>query len=87
MLDDSHIDRIEPLDIAVAGATTKRIHRGRVNSAEEHFMLASQEVLTEADRTFLTELQETVRSATDEEQFSQIVTLMQSAKHARHCKA
>ena len=24
--------------IAVAGATTKRIHRGRVNSAEEHFM-------------------------------------------------
>lgn len=30
--------------IAVAGATTKRIHRGRVNSAEEHFMLASQEV-------------------------------------------
>ena len=67
--------------IAVAGATTKRIHRGRVNSAEEHFMLASQEVLTEADRTFLTELQETVRSATDEEQFSQIVTLMQSAKH------
>ena len=44
-------------------------------------MLASQEVLTEADRTFLTELQETVRSATDEEQFSQIVTLMQSAKH------
>ena len=67
--------------IAVAGATTKRIHRGRVNSAEEHFMLASQEVLTEADRTFLTELQETVRSATDEEQFSQIDTLMQSAKH------
>ena len=66
--------------IAVAGATTKRIHRGRVNSAEEHFMLASQEVLTEADRTFLTELQETVRSATDEEQFSQIVTLMQNAK-------
>lgn len=67
--------------IAVAGATTKRIHRGRVNSAEEHFMLASQEALTEADRTFLTELQETVRSATDEEQFSQIVTLMQNAKH------
>lgn len=66
--------------IAVAGATTKRIHRGRVNSAEEHFMLASQEVLTEADRTFLIELQETVRSATDEEQFSQIVTLMQNAK-------
>lgn len=44
-------------------------------------MLASQEALTEADRTFLTELQETVRSATDEEQFSQIVTLMQNAKH------
>ncbi|WP_195543037.1 DUF932 domain-containing protein [Massiliimalia timonensis] len=67
--------------IVVGGATTKRIHRGRVNSAEEHFMLASQEVLTEADRTFLTELQETVRSATDEEQFSQIVALMQTARN------
>lgn len=67
--------------IVVSGATTKRIHRGRVNSAEEHFLLASQEVLTEADRAFLTELQETVRSATDEEQFSQIVTLMQTARN------
>lgn len=66
--------------IAVGGATTKRIHRGRASSAQEHFMLASQEVLTQADRTFLTELQETVRSATDEEQFSQIVTLMQNAR-------
>lgn len=67
--------------IVVGGATTKRIHRGRVNSADEHFLLASQEVLTEADRTFLTELQETVRSATDEEQFSQVVTLMQNARN------
>lgn len=66
--------------IVVGEATTKRIHRGRVNSAEEHFMLASQEVLTDADRTFLTELQETVRSAIDDDRFSQIVTLMQTAR-------
>lgn len=69
------------IGIVVNGATTKRIHRGRVTSAEEYFMLASQEALTESDRTFLTELQETVRSATDEEQFSQIVALMQAAKN------
>lgn len=80
--------RVQPLiyreqdgnGLVVGGATTKRIHRGRVNSAEEHFMLASQEVLTEADRTFLTELQDTVRSAADEEQFSQTVALMQAAR-------
>lgn len=66
--------------IVVSGTTTKRIHRGRVNSADEHFLLASQEVLTEADRTFLDELQATVRSATDEEQFTQVVNLMRNAR-------
>ena len=44
-------------------------------------MLDYRKSLTEADRTFLTELQETVRSATDEEQFSQIVALMQTARN------
>ena len=43
--------------IVVSGVTKNRIHRGRVNSAEEHFLLTSQEVLTEADRTFLTKNQ------------------------------
>lgn len=66
--------------IAVSGTAAKRIHRGRVHSADDHFLLASQEVLTEADRAFLDDLQATVRRATDEALFSQIVTLMRNAE-------
>lgn len=64
----------------VGGTATKRIHRGRVNSAEEHFMLASQEILSDSDRRFLTELQETVRLAAGEDVFAQTVTLIQNAR-------
>ena len=66
--------------IVVGVETTKRIHRGRVNPALAHFRLASQEVLTDADCTFLTELQQTVRSVNDADRFSQIVSLLQTAK-------
>lgn len=64
----------------VGGTATKRIHRGGVNSAEEHFMLASQEILSDSDRRFLTELQETVRLAAGEDVFAQTVTLIQNAR-------
>ena len=66
--------------IIVSTAATKRIHRGRVYYAAEHFLLPTHENLSAADRNFLSELQDTVRQATDEEQFSQLVTLMQNAK-------
>lgn len=66
--------------IIVSTAATKRIHRGRAYYAAEHFLLPTHENLSAADRNFLSELQDTVRQATDEEQFSQLVTLMQNAK-------
>lgn len=64
----------------IGGSATKRIHRGRVNSAETHFMLSSQEILSDADHRFLNELQETVRLAAGEDAFTQTVTLMQNAR-------
>lgn len=59
--------------MTVNDAGMRKNHVGRVNSADENFLLYSQETLEADDRAFVMKLQDTVRAAVDEARFSVIL--------------
>jgi hypothetical protein len=69
--------------MVVNDAATKRNHVGRVNDAEENFLLYSDKTLAADDHAFLLKVQDTVRAAVDEAKFSQVVGMMRDATEAR----
>lgn len=69
--------------MVVNDAVTRRNHIGRVNSAEENFQLYSAETLAADDHAFLLKVQDTVRAAVDEANFSRVVGMMQEASTAK----
>lgn len=68
--------------MVVNDAATKRNHIGRTNSADENFLLYSEETLEADDHAFLLKVRDTVEAAVNEAKFSQVVDLMREAKSA-----
>ena len=66
----------------VNDAATKRNHIGRANKSDENFQLYTQKTLEADYRAFLMKIQDTVRAAVDEAQFSRVVGVMQDASNA-----
>ena len=69
--------------MVVNDAATKRNHVGRINSADENFLLYSAETLAADDHAFMLKIQDTVRAAVDETNFSRVVGMMQEATTAK----
>lgn len=69
--------------MVVNDAATRRNHVGRVNSAEENFLLYSAETLAADDHTFMLKIQDTVRAVVDEVKFNRVVDMMQEAANAK----
>lgn len=69
--------------MVVNDAATKRNHVGRVNDADENFLLYSEKTLAADDRAFLLKVQDTVRAAVDEARFGQVVGMMRNAAEAK----
>lgn len=65
--------------MVVNDAATKRNHVGRINSADKNFLLYSAETLAADDHAFMLKIQDTVRAAVDEVNFSRVVGMMQEA--------
>lgn len=61
----------------------RRIHKGRVNRVDINTMLAPETELTAADRLFLGDIQETVRTAVNYSDFQNAVQTMRNAAGAR----
>lgn len=68
--------------MVVNDAATRRNHVGRVNDAEENFLLYSAKTLAADDHAFLLKVQDTVRAAVDEAKFSRVIDMMRAAKDA-----
>ena len=69
--------------MVVNDAATRRNHVGRVNSADENFLLYSAETLAADDHAFLLKIQDTVRTVVDEVKFNRVVGMMQEAANAQ----
>ena len=69
--------------MVVNDAATRRNHVGRINSADENFLLYSAETLAADDHAFMLKIQDTVRAAVDETNFSRVVGMMQEAATAK----
>ena len=67
----------------VNDAATKRNHIGRANNSDENFLLYSEKTLKADDHAFLLKIQDTVRAAVDEAQFTRVVGMMQDASSAQ----
>ena len=65
--------------MVVNDAATRRNHVGRINSADENFLLYSAETLAADDHAVMLKIQDTVRAAVDEVNFSRVVGMMQEA--------
>ena len=61
-------------------AQTRRNHVGRTNETDESFQLYSEETLMAEDKAFVLKIQDTVRAAVDEARFSQVISMMKTAK-------
>lgn len=59
--------------MTVNEARTRRNHIGRVSSADENFLLYSQETLEAVDKAFIMKVQDTVRAVVDEARFARIL--------------
>jgi len=68
--------------MVVNDAKTRKNHVGRAGSADENFLLYSDDTLKADDRAFLMKVRDTVRAAVDEAKFSQVVGMMREAKNA-----
>lgn len=68
--------------MVVNDAAMKRNHVGRVQDAEENFLLYSDKTLAADDHAFLLKVQDTVRAAVDEARFSRVVGMMREAKES-----
>ena len=66
----------------VNDARTRRNHVGRVNEADENFLLYSEQTLAADDKAFMMKVQDTVKAVVEETRFSRVVSLMQKAKGA-----
>ena len=64
-------------------AATRKYHVGRANTADENFLLYSDETIKADDYAFLKKVQDTVKAAVDETRFNQVVDMMREAKEAR----
>lgn len=69
--------------MVVNDAQTRRNHVGRVNELEDSFRLYSEKTLAADDRAFILKIQDTVKAAVEEAQFSRVVGLMQDATRAK----
>jgi len=69
--------------MVVNDATTRKNHVGRVNSADENFLLYSDSTLAADDHAFMLKIQDTVQAAVDETRFNQVVDLMRDAIGAK----
>ena len=69
--------------MVVNDAATKRNHVGHVNSADENFLLYSEETLAADDHAFLLKVRDSVEAAVTEAKFSQVVDAMREARAAR----
>ena len=69
--------------MVINDAKTRRNHVGRVNSADENFLLYSDKTLEADDHAFLLKIQDTVRAAVDEAKFSRVIDLMREATGAK----
>jgi len=67
----------------VNDAKTRKNHVGRVNSADENFLLYSDETLAAEDHAFMLKIQDTVRAAVDAAKFRQVIDIMRGAAEAR----
>ncbi len=65
--------------MVVNDAATKRTHIGRVSSADENFLLYSDETLRADDKAFLMKVKDTVRAVVEEAKFSRVVDIMKKA--------
>lgn len=65
--------------MVVNDAITRRNHIGRINSADENFLLYSAETIQADDRAFMMKIQDTVRAVVDETQFTRVVDMMREA--------
>ena len=65
--------------MVVNDAATRRNHVGRINSADENFLLYSAETLAADDHAFMLKIQDTVRAAVGEANFSRGVGMMREA--------
>jgi len=66
----------------VNDARTRKNHVGRAGSADENFLLYSDDTLKADDRAFLMKVRDTVRAAVDEAKFSKVVDMMRDATQA-----
>ena len=66
----------------VNDARTRRNHVGRVNEADENYILYSEQTLAADDKAFMLKIQDTVKAVVEETRFAQVVGLMQEAKGA-----
>ena len=69
--------------MVVNDAQPRRNHVGRVNELEDSFRLYSEKTLAADDRAFILKIQDTVKAAVEEAQFSRVVGLMQDATRAK----
>jgi len=69
--------------MVVNDASIRKNHAGRVNSADENFLLYSDETLAADDHAFMLKIQDTVKAAVDEARFHQVVDIMRGATEAR----
>lgn len=69
--------------MVVGDEAIRRHHKGKVNSAARSFLIEKSETISADDRTFLTAVQEAVRSAADEDRFQQVVGMMRQAREAQ----
>ena len=69
--------------MVVNDAQTRRNHIGRVNEADENYLLYSDTTLEADDKAFALKIQDTVRAVVEETRFSKVVSLMKEAKQAR----
>lgn len=67
----------------VNDAQTRKTHLGRINSADENFVLFSDETLAADDHAFVLKIQDTVKAAVEEARFSQVIGMMKQAREAQ----
>lgn len=69
--------------MVVNAAGTRRAHIGRVTSSDENFALYSQQTIEADDRAFVLKLQDTVRAAVNEAQFTKVIDQMREANNVK----
>lgn len=69
--------------MVVNDAATKKHHIGRINSADDNYLLYSDKTIAAEDHAFILKIQDTVKAAVDEARFNHVVDLMRDAAGAK----